>query len=854
MKRTQTAFFRRCLAALVCLCTTVCAAALPAGAQEPEYPYTYPAEQPYYEMSMYGFFKDASDEENDLVYTVGTFRLLDAQGGQSLAYCADAEIFDEPGFRYRPVALTELLRTSASADKLRAVISNSYPFISAEEMIGRMTAAGVGLNSDAIPNYEMVLISAAQQAVYSYTNPTYTIYKRFGGAVPKENYERYFKDLVYRFDSSYDNVQVTASLSLIEKDIDAVFGWLTGLAGQPAPAVTADASFTARLETAGDAYSLTLYNLSDDVKNGEDLAVTVTSGSETVYAAPAVVSDGVITASLRGDALSPGDTVSVTLTGGKPYSDVVAYESETKAAEPVRSQPLIGTGTLLAPFSAVRELTVPDKTSVRVTKVWSGDGVLPEAVTVHLLDTGADTGRTLTLNAANGWTGAFTGLDKTRGGAEIAYTVREDAVHGYASLVTGDAAGGFTITNTSNGVVTLRPADVTIYMGGDEGYRAVVAGGSDVLDANNSLPAPLFHIDAPDGVDPTELTFVSAEFIPGTQMPKSWTASVAGQTREGVTLYVLNKADAAQDDVRVRYSAGGSSVTNDQFDPNAVKDLYRDYTTTLYTGTQGAGSVHAAGPGGVTYGIRLGEGTLRVRAVELGSGTPETNPVFLMRGEAPSSRLAAGTAAVFAPEGTRYTLNHTTVAVEPDGVGLLFDDIYDSDNGQALRAGALIARSDETIGAAAANVTRRYEAKYLDLVDEDNGNAWVKTAGQTVTVVWAYPEGTDADTAFTLLHFAGLHRDDADEASSGYTVADIRAVDPEIMSIRKTDTGIAFDVPSGGFSPFVLIWETQKPAAQSAASVSTPQTGDAARPAVWVSLAAVSAAAAVTGGVVRRRR
>ena len=120
MKRTQTAFFRRCLAALVCLCTTVCAAALPAGAQEPEYPYTYPAEQPYYEMSMYGFFKDASDEENDLVYTVGTFRLLDAQGGQSLAYCADAEIFDEPGFRYRPVALTELPRTSASADKLRA--------------------------------------------------------------------------------------------------------------------------------------------------------------------------------------------------------------------------------------------------------------------------------------------------------------------------------------------------------------------------------------------------------------------------------------------------------------------------------------------------------------------------------------------------------------------------------------------------------------------------------------------------------------------------------------------------------------------------------------------------------------
>ena len=94
----------------------------------------------------------------------------------------------------------------------------------------------------------------------------------------------------------------------------------------------------------------------------------------------------------------------------------------------------------------------PAKTEVPVKKVWKDennqDGKRPTSVTVKLLADGQDTGETLELNAANNWAGSFTNLDADKGGTPIKYTVVEVTVTGYTSDVTGDAASGFTITNS----------------------------------------------------------------------------------------------------------------------------------------------------------------------------------------------------------------------------------------------------------------------------------------------------------------------------------------------------------------------------------------------------------------------
>lgn len=116
-----------------------------------------------------------------------------------------------------------------------------------------------------------------------------------------------------------------------------------------------------------------------------------------------------------------------------------------------------GKGALEATVSyddekAFENTYTPAKTEVPVKKAWKDennqDGKRPTSVTVKLLADGQDTGKTLELNAANNWVGSFTNLDADKGGTPIKYTVVEVTVTGYTSDVTGDAASGFTITNS----------------------------------------------------------------------------------------------------------------------------------------------------------------------------------------------------------------------------------------------------------------------------------------------------------------------------------------------------------------------------------------------------------------------
>ena len=95
-----------------------------------------------------------------------------------------------------------------------------------------------------------------------------------------------------------------------------------------------------------------------------------------------------------------------------------------------------------------------------------------------------------------------------------------------------------------------------------------------------------------------------------------------------------------------------------------------------------------------------------------------------------------------------------------------------------------------------------YEARYLDLVDTSNGNAYV-TTDDAVVVYWAYPEGTDENTEFHLVHYVGLDRNDNNDLTSGtYTM---EYYSEENGNLETTKQGIRFTVNS--FSPFTLFWE-----------------------------------------------
>lgn len=356
-----------------------------------------------------------------------------------------------------------------------------------------------------------------------------------------------------------------------------------------------------------------------------------------------------------------------------------------------------------------------------------------------------------------------------------------------------------TVTATYPGTVIVTPADITIYMGGDGGYDAVV--GESGTTTSNSLPHPLFKIEAPEGIDPEDLTFTNGD--------KTWTV-----VSDGNGYYHFSEGQG-QDKVRVTYSYTDQSgkihtVTNDNFDPTTVGDMYATLKIDLYPGGNDMSQVRAESDNGVHY-VSSQSGTLTIRAVEDQDATSE------IQDAAPTESVAVGSAVAVAPAGTTYTLNDTGVPLpeiasdsNPDGSrpSLLFDSIIE-DEGSTARTDALEDKVDEKLGEVGSNTTRHYEIKYLDLVDANNGNAWI-TSSEGTDIYWGYPETTGQDTTFKLVHFNGLHRDDID-GNSGFDITDISSLDPkniEIIDVETTENGIKFHVDAGGFSPFALVWET----------------------------------------------
>ena len=165
-----------------------------------------------------------------------------------------------------------------------------------------------------------------------------------------------------------------------------------------------------------------------------------------------------VTVRLLADGQDTGKTLALNAANGwaGSFSDLAVYNAGVAIAYTVEEADVAGyqpqiTGSAASGFTITNTHT-PEKTALSVEKVWNDandqDGKRPDAVTVRLLADGQDTGKTLTLNAANDWAGSFSDLAVYNAGQPIAYTVEEVNVEGYTSGITGDAASGFTITNT----------------------------------------------------------------------------------------------------------------------------------------------------------------------------------------------------------------------------------------------------------------------------------------------------------------------------------------------------------------------------------------------------------------------
>ena len=371
--------------------------------------------------------------------------------------------------------------------------------------------------------------------------------------------------------------------------------------------------------------------------------------------------------------------------------------------------------------------------------------------------------------------------------------------------------------------IMIQPADITIYTGGSS-YESVVNGsGNEIGATDNGLPVPGFYITLPSDLnawliehaDPADVvTNENGQQVVDLSKYLTFTYNFGGEQRiwklerydnnPGNTsmaydryIYRILPAETPNGEVPIRLQF------TDQDDPDSfmisddftvqVNSVFRQYDMTIYAGDLEQQRVKAeltVGADTEQYSAAVGSGTLTIRGVtDLDTAT---TPVV---NEPPTNEVNSITAHI--PADAALYINESRLEVaDPDAVHLLVDSIV-SDQGNTLHNSAVDGFNSITEDHSA-------ELRYLDLVDTSNGNAYVTTDGE-ITLYWPYPDGTDRNSEFQLVHYAGLDRNSNTDLEQGNYTMELYST--EDGTLVATDEGIRFTVDS--FSPFALFWEDE---------------------------------------------
>ena len=377
--------------------------------------------------------------------------------------------------------------------------------------------------------------------------------------------------------------------------------------------------------------------------------------------------------------------------------------------------------------------------------------------------------------------------------------------------------------------VTITPADIVIYTGGD-GYGGVTVNEEGIIVSDpteSGLPEPGYHLELSPDVESwlqeqtqdqgaedlsqyLTFTYQGTDGQGGTTS-REWDLHNAGiydaDAETGATtqyVYTLDPATVGNESIPVRilyfedanangkYDEGDTVRENDEFlmDENIV---YNTYAMTINPGKLDQGQIKAeftVGGETLTCNVVIGTGDLMVKSVD----EPEYTNI------AANQDAVLGDNIVAVPNETvNFYVNDSDVEVknENDRVQLLVDDVSNND-----------AFNNALGNAATKQVTGldnvKFAAQYLDLVDTANGNA-VVTLGdnQKLSLYWPVPSDAADDSAFHIVHYTDMDRESTTaQEELGAAKTTVINGTPEKINGR---TYIKFETSS--FSPFVLVYE-----------------------------------------------
>ncbi|TQQ83192.1 hypothetical protein EXD82_09540 [Peptacetobacter hominis] len=143
----------------------------------------------------------------------------------------------------------------------------------------------------------------------------------------------------------------------------------------------------------------------------------------------------------------------------------------------------------------------------------------------------------------------------------------------------------------------------------------------------------------------------------------------------------------------------------------------------------------------------------------------------------------------------------------------------------------------------ASGYENKYNFYYFDLVDENNGNAWVSASNKdssrtgenvedTVTLYIPYPEGTDKNTDLQVIYYNDLHREYGENGSVGDKNNILASIDKseiklfEKDKIKKYENGITIPVEKAKFGPFAIVRQAKESGSSSGGGSGSYQESD----------------------------
>ena len=195
----------------------------------------------------------------------------------------------------------------------------------------------------------------------------------------------------------------------------------------------------------------TEYEISDngvEIYNHHTPATTEVSGSKTWDDADN--QDGKRPSSIIVNLLADGEkadskTVTASDNWSWSFTGLDKYNSGTEIVYTISEDTVADYTTEVKGYNITNTHT-PEKISISGSKTWDDndnqDGKRPSSIIVNLLADGEKVD-SKTVTASDNWSWSFTGLDKYNSGTEIVYTISEDTVADYTTVV-----DGYNITNT----------------------------------------------------------------------------------------------------------------------------------------------------------------------------------------------------------------------------------------------------------------------------------------------------------------------------------------------------------------------------------------------------------------------